>query len=181
MLRVSSIKTVVKVQSACLQPGTVKTMRCCNCGMSWDLWLLLHLQARRSSIQLLTAVPGFTSLSSPRWRGSRDQTLLVVVVCVLDLWLRLVRPQVRHEMMMSKRETIPLTMAVMIEPIPLTMAISTEPIVRQMDSKQETTAPMMSVCGSFGVRLCGCMWETDGFCVFVEVGWVVARGKGFLS
>lgn len=37
-------------------------------------------------------------------------------------------------MMMSKRETIPLTMAVMIEPIPLTMAISTEPIVRQMDS-----------------------------------------------
>lgn len=65
-------------------------------------------------------------------RESTDQTLLVV--CVLDLWCRRVRPQVRHEMMMSKRETMPLTMAVMIAPMPLTIAISTEPIVRQMDS-----------------------------------------------
>lgn len=58
-------------------------------------------------------------------------------------------------MMMSKRETMPLTMAVMIAPMPLTMAISTEPIVRQMDSN----------CGkksiSVGVRGVWCEAEVD--------------------
>jgi hypothetical protein len=40
---------------------------------------------------------------------------------------------VRHEMMMLKKETIPLTMAVRMEPMPLTMAISTLPMVRHRD------------------------------------------------
>lgn len=34
---------------------------------------------------------------------------------------------------MLKKETMPLTMAVMIDPMPLTMAISTPPMVRQSD------------------------------------------------
>ena len=36
-------------------------------------------------------------------------------------------------MMMLKKETMPLTMAVMMEPMPLTMAISTLPMVRHSD------------------------------------------------
>ena len=65
---------------------------------------------------------------------------------------------------MSKRETMPLIIAVKIAPMPLTMAISTEPMVRQIDSNykvllacgqrvpnevghtQETTAPMLTGC-----------------------------------
>jgi hypothetical protein len=44
---------------------------------------------------------------------------------------------------MSKSETMPLMMAVRIEPMPLTMAISTEPMVRQIDSNCESVL----VCG----------------------------------
>lgn len=39
------------------------------------------------------------------------------------------RPQVRHEMMISKTATIPLTMAVRMDPIPLTIAMRQAPIV----------------------------------------------------
>ena len=62
------------------------------------------------------------------------QTRLVDIMC-LDLWRRLPpRPQVRQEMMMSKRLTMPLMMAVSMAPMPLTMAIRQLPMVRKMAS-----------------------------------------------
>lgn len=59
------------------------------------------------------------------------------------------RPQVRHEMMMSKTATIPLTIAVRIEPMPLTMAIRQAPMVWNTDliykeRKSQLVVPVQS-------------------------------------
>ena len=60
--------------------------------------------------------------------------VLVDIVC-LALWrLPPPRPQVMQEMMMSKRETMPLMIAVSMAPMPLTMAIRQLPMVRKMAS-----------------------------------------------
>ena len=72
------------------------------------------------------------SLYNAASRGA--QTRLVDIMC-LDLWRRPPpRPQVRQEMMMSKRLTMPLMMAVSMAPMPLTMAIRQLPMVRKMAS-----------------------------------------------
>lgn len=53
-------------------------------------------------------------------------TLLVVVVR-----RRPALPQVRHEMMMLKTETMPLTMALRMLPMPVTMAVRQLPMERR--------------------------------------------------
>lgn len=65
-------------------------------------------------------------------------------------------------MMMPKKATMPLMIAVSMLPMPLMMAMMTEPMVRKMASKQDTTAPMMNV-------LCVFMWWFFGssMCVLI--------------
>lgn len=51
----------------------------------------------------------------------------------------------RHEMMMSKTETMPLMMAVRIPPMPLTIAMRHAPMDWNTDLIQDTTAPILTV------------------------------------
>jgi len=89
----------------------------------------------------------FASLSPPELlppsptRRPRRPRYMALVVCRLRRPPP--RPQVRHEMMMSNRLTMPLMIAMQTAPMPFTMAISTEPMVWQMERRQETTAPML--------------------------------------
>ena len=55
------------------------------------------------------------------------------------------RPQVRQLMMMEKRETMALMMALRPAAMALTMAMMQLPIVRKTDLMQDTTAPMFAV------------------------------------
>lgn len=67
------------------------------------------------------------------------------------------RPQVRQEMMMLKRLTMPPMMACRMEPMALTMPIRQAPMALKIEEMQETTAPMVAVvvvcvvCCLFGI------------------------------
>jgi hypothetical protein len=102
-------------------PGTVNT-----CGRGFPLLLPPPPSSFNPSIR--------RNASFYRAASRGAQTRLVLIMC-LDLWRRLPpRPQVRQEMMMSKRPTMLLMMAVSTAPMPLTMAIRQLPMVRKMAS-----------------------------------------------